>query len=206
MALIARASAEPPRAVVLDIGATADLDVATTDMLAGPVDGAPARRHRSPAGPGPRVGPRPDAPDRADDDDRRGATATSRSRRAVARDPLPGGARRAPRLAGRPPAVERRGPTSGTLVAAIAARARRSRRRRRRPRRRRRRPSPSAMTYAGARPTDRRTAFRRAGATARTGSARRSAGRAPRATGRPRGRRGARRCRSSRRTRSRTRC
>ncbi len=33
MALIGRAS-EPPRALVLDIGATADLDVATTDMLA----------------------------------------------------------------------------------------------------------------------------------------------------------------------------
>ena len=33
MALV-RARPEPPRAVVLDIGATADLDVATTDMLA----------------------------------------------------------------------------------------------------------------------------------------------------------------------------
>ena len=64
MALIA-ARADAPRALVLDIGATADLDVATTDMLAGLHVELAGRRRRGPAGAGARIGPRPDAADRA---------------------------------------------------------------------------------------------------------------------------------------------
>ena len=67
-----RARADRPRAVVLDIGATADLDVATTDMLTALHAELREAGHRAPAGAGPRFRPRPDAPDRADDHDRRG--------------------------------------------------------------------------------------------------------------------------------------
>ena len=70
---LVRARAPGPRAVVLDIGATADLDVATTDMLIGARLRARGRRRRAPARPGARVRPRPDAQDGAGRHDRRGA-------------------------------------------------------------------------------------------------------------------------------------
>ena len=44
-------------------------------------DRRPRQRHRSPPGPGPRFGPRPDAADRSDGGDRRGALSTTRSKR-----------------------------------------------------------------------------------------------------------------------------
>ena len=55
MALIA-ARPEPPRAVVIDIGATADLDVATMDMLARPARRA-GRAGRSSSGSARSAGP-----------------------------------------------------------------------------------------------------------------------------------------------------
>ena len=82
-----------PRALVLDIGATADLDVATTDMLAA-LHGELARTwDRLPPRPGAWVGPRPDAPDRPDDDHRRGPllpVGRGRRRRAAPGAPVPG--------------------------------------------------------------------------------------------------------------------
>ena len=70
---LVRARAAGTRAVVLDIGATADLDVATTDMLMGLASELARRRRRAPARPGSRLRPRPDAQDRAGRHDRRGA-------------------------------------------------------------------------------------------------------------------------------------
>ena len=79
---------EPPRALVLDIGATADFDVATMDMLAALSLELGRLGDRPAAEPGPRLGPRPDAPVRPDDDHRRGPLLPVRRggrRRAAAR-------------------------------------------------------------------------------------------------------------------------
>ena len=70
---LVRAAPADLRAVVLDIGATADLDVATTDMLAALFTRAPRERDRTPPRPGARLGPRPDAPNGPGRPHRRGA-------------------------------------------------------------------------------------------------------------------------------------
>ena len=66
-----RRSPRRPASLVLDIGATADLDVATTDMLAALHADLREAGIELRLVAGPRFRPRSDAPDRADGDDRR---------------------------------------------------------------------------------------------------------------------------------------
>ena len=70
---LVRAAPADLRAVVLDIGATADLDVATTDMLGRALHRTPRGRGRAPPRPGSQPRPRPDAPDGPGRPHRRGA-------------------------------------------------------------------------------------------------------------------------------------